>query len=107
MRSPRPFLFTAEYPHGISRTGFRRFPKSEKIDLMVEWFYQNYEDPANSTPYESAEGGYQYIWGGPYDANDEIGSMFGGLVPDKWIEEAVDRVQRHGIYPRQCRPLTT
>jgi hypothetical protein len=64
---------------------------------MVEWFFMNYEDPANSTPYESAEGGYQYIWGGPYDANDEIGSKFGGLVPDKWIEEAVDEVERDGI----------
>jgi hypothetical protein len=98
MRSRGPLLFTADYPYGITRTAFRRFPKAEKIELMVEWFHQNYEDPAQSTPYETAEGGYQYIWGGPYDANDEIGSMFGGLVPDKWIEEAVKEVERDGIY---------
>jgi hypothetical protein len=98
MRSRGPFLFTAEYEHGVTRTDFRRLPKSEKIKLMVEWFYQNFEDPTNRTPYETAEGGFQYIWGGPYDANNEIGSMFGGLVPDKWIEEAVDEVQRDGIY---------
>jgi hypothetical protein len=98
MRPRRPFLFTATYWHGLSRTEFRRLPKADKIETMVEWFFENYEDPANMTPYESAEGGYQYIWGGPYDANDEIGSMFGGLVPDTGIEEAVDQVQRHGIY---------
>jgi hypothetical protein len=98
MRPRRPFLFTATYWHGLSRTEFRRLPKADKIETMVEWFFENYEDPANMTPYESAEGGYQYIWGGPYDANDQIGGLFGGLVPDKWIEEAVDEVQRHGIY---------
>jgi hypothetical protein len=65
---------------------------------MVKWFYENYEDPAQSTPYESAEGGYQYVWGGPYDANDQIGNMFGGLVPDTWIEEAVKEVESDGIY---------
>jgi hypothetical protein len=98
MRPHRPFLFTADYPYGITRTAFRRFPKAQKIDLMVEWFYQNYEDPAQSTPYESAEGGYQYVWGGPYDANIAIGDEFGGLVPDKWIEEAVKQVESDGIY---------
>ena len=38
---------------------------SEQVELMKEWFYENYEDPANRTPYESAEGGYIWIWGGP------------------------------------------
>jgi hypothetical protein len=98
MRPRRPFLFTPDYEHGLTRSEFRRLPKAQKIELMVEWFYQNYEDPAQSTPYESAEGGYQYIWGGPYDANDEIGSKFGGLVPDEWIEQAVNEVQKDGIY---------
>jgi len=65
---------------------------------MVEWFSMNFEDPAMSTPYDGAEGGYQYVWGGPYDANDEIGSMFAGLVPDKWIEEAVNEVEIDSIH---------
>jgi hypothetical protein len=65
----------------MTRTEFRRLPKGQKIEAMVGWFLTNYEDPANSTPYESAEGGYQYIWGGPYDANIEIGDKFAGLFP--------------------------
>ena len=53
---------------------------------MREWFLQNYEDPANSTPYDSDEGGYQFIWGGPYDPRDELSDEFGGVVPDDVIE---------------------
>jgi hypothetical protein len=98
MRPRRPFLLIDVYPYDLTRTAFRRLPKAQKIEKMVEWFYQNFEDPANSTPYESAEGGYQYVWGGPYDANDEIGGKFGGLVPDEWIEQAVKEVERDGIY---------
>ncbi|MET3972872.1 hypothetical protein ABIB94_007871 [Bradyrhizobium sp. JR7.2] len=53
--------------HGITRTQFRRMRKDQKREVMIQWFSANYEDPAVSTPYESAEGGYQYIWGGPYE----------------------------------------
>ena len=42
--------------------------REARIEAMVEWFGDNFEDPAQETPYESAEGGYIYIWGGPYDA---------------------------------------
>ena len=98
MAPRKPFLVTVDRPYGLTRTTFRRLLKAEKIELMVEWFHENYEDPVQSTPYDSAEGGYQYIWGGPYNANDVIGSMFGGLVPDAWIEEAVDEVQSDGIF---------
>ena len=39
--------------------------REERVEAMVEWFLDNFEDPAEHTPHESAEGGYQYIWGGP------------------------------------------
>lgn len=97
MRSRRPFLVTATHWRGISRTEFRHLPKADKIERMIDWFLENYEDPAQATPYESAEGGYLYIWGGPYDANIEIGDKFAGLVPDKWIEEVVNEVEKGGI----------
>ena len=71
MAEPRPFL--EDYSQfGVSRTAFRRMRKAQKLEMMIEWFHQNYEDPAESTPYESAEGGYIWIWGGPYDARDEL-----------------------------------
>lgn len=71
--------------------------REERVEAMVEWFRDNFEDPAEHTPHESAEGGYQYIWGGPYDALDQISSTFPEAEQDE-IEEAVDEIQSDGIY---------
>jgi hypothetical protein len=71
--------------------------REERVEAMVEWFLDNFEDPAEHTPHESAEGGYQYIWGGPYDALDQISSTFPEAEQDE-IEEAVEEVQSDGIY---------
>jgi len=62
------------------------------IQEMHEWFLANYEDPANGVPYESREGGYQYIFGGPYDPMDVLQDEFPD-VEFKLIEEAA-----HSIY---------
>jgi hypothetical protein len=92
------FLTPGDSLSGITRTAFRRLRRAEQKELMEEWFHQNFEDPANETPYESREGGYQYIWGGPYDAAEELGDKFGGLVPDHVIDEVAKRVQSDGLY---------
>jgi len=68
------------------------------VDHLVRWFHYYHEDPANDTPFESREGGYQWIHGGPYEARDEIGGAFGDLVSDAVLERAVDEVERDGIY---------
>ncbi len=67
--------------------------KSNQIEAMREWFYQNYEDPANACPYESREGGYQYIYGGPYDAAEELQHKFEGYVNQSCIDELVEELQ--------------
>ena len=64
---------------------------------MEGWFRQRFEDPAESTPYDSASGGYQWIWGGPYDAEEELHGKFQGIVPDELIEELVTSLQRECI----------
>ena len=81
-----------------TRSQVKKLPKKQRTEIAVAWFLRNYEDPANKTPYESREGGYQYIWGGPYDASDEIASEFGGTLTDADIEAAVEEVQSDGIY---------
>ena len=75
---------------------FKRLPREEQIACMVHWFRRMYEDPANETPHDSGEGGYIYIWGGPYEARDEIGDEFGDLVSDEVIEAAVSEVESDG-----------
>jgi len=54
--------------------------------VMREWFSENYSDPVDCLPYQTSEGGYQYIWGGPYDAQESLSGQFGGVVPDDVIE---------------------
>jgi hypothetical protein len=76
----------------------RKLPKQKRIDVASAWFLQRFQDPAIETPYETREGGYQYIWGGPYDAADEIGSEFASVLSDAEIETAVEEVQSDGIY---------
>ena len=62
--------------------------RQAQIDALVEWFFERYEDPAQRLPYISAEGGYQWIYGGPYDAREELAENFPDL-PDDVIEAAV------------------
>ena len=73
------------------------------VKQMVAWFRDHYEDPVENTPYCSEEGGYIYIWGGPYDAREEIEGHFatqqGAFSEDEWgeiIAAAVDEVEEDG-----------
>jgi hypothetical protein len=91
-----PFLITNVFSSGLSRTQFRRLQKEPKREAMLEWFSDNYEDPVERTPYESAEGGYQYIYGGPYDAREVVEEMFSGLASDKLIEEVIEQIEADG-----------
>lgn len=61
--------------------------EEKQVELMRRWFLDRFEDPAMRTPYESSEGGYLWIWGGPYDAMEELSSEFGDIVSDDLIEE--------------------
>lgn len=37
-------------------------PAERQQEMLVAWFRSRYEDPAQETPYDGREGGYQYIW---------------------------------------------
>lgn len=89
-------------PHTLLRdfnisidTGEDDDPRVSEAD-MVAWFFANYEDPAVRTPYESAEGGYQWIWGGPFEALDVLIEQFPDASYDV-IERAVKRIEAQGI----------
>ena len=65
---------------------------TEQHRFMSEWFLANYEDPAHSLPYESREGGYIWIDGGPYDPHEELHAKFGEIVPEEVIEALGDEL---------------
>src|SRR5450631_3948210 len=69
----------------------------EQTRIMEAWFRARYEDPAFRTPYESAEGGYIWISGGPYDAREQLEEEFGGIVTDEVIEELVDKLSGESL----------
>ena len=80
----------------VSASDFARLSGERQIACVVRWFHRMYEDPANETRYDSEEGDYDYIWGGPYHAREEIVEEFGDLVSEEVIEAAVSEVERDG-----------
>lgn len=72
--------------------------KATVVKYLVDWFHYFYEDPANETPYNGREGGYLYIKGGPYSAEEELRENFEDLVPEDAILEAVEEIQSDGLF---------
>ena len=80
---------------GVTQDELSKLDRREQLKHLLHWFHRNFEDPANETPHDSEEG-YQFIWGGPYDAAEELNEEFEGVVPDDVLEEAIANVQRAG-----------
>ena len=70
--------------------------RQARIDALVEWFFERFEDPAHRLPYESREGGYQWIYGGPYDAREELEDYFSDEAEDI-IQAAADEIESEGL----------
>lgn len=68
-------------------------PTSEDL---VRWFFENYEDPANGVPYDGSEGGYQYVFGGPFDPREVLHEEFPN-VNDETILHAAERIYGLGF----------
>ena len=79
--------FASEHNRTIKKSDLSKETHDIQLDVMKTWFFANFEDPANRTPYDSSEGGYQWIWGGPYFASDELMGEFFNVVPDELIED--------------------
>lgn len=71
--------------------------RQARIDAMVEWFFERFDDPANRLPYETREGGYQWIDGGPYDAREELEDNFSD-EPEDIVQAAVDKIESEGLF---------
>jgi hypothetical protein len=93
-----------EPPEEGGETGLRphsRIPSvaglsaDEAVEAVKEWFFENYENPAESVMYVSAEGGYQWVFG-PYETSEVIVQAFAGQLSDNLIERAVDEINDEG-----------
>lgn len=95
MESEEPRFWNAEYESSFTLEELRNADRETQKEVIRTWFFANYEDPAERTPYESREGGYIYIWGGPYDAYEEISRVFEEYLPDDVIQELVDELEQN------------
>lgn len=91
-RMPRRYELP-DFNDTITASELKRARKDIQLDVMRTWFHANYEDPVENTPYETAEGGYIYIWGGPYEPFEELEAEFGGIVTEKVIQELADELR--------------
>lgn len=81
-----------EYTHTMSADHLSKEDRDTQLEVMRTWFFQNYRDPVEECPYD---GGYIYIWGGPYDAGQELHAEFGEVVPEEVIDALVEDLQGH------------
>jgi hypothetical protein len=70
-----------------------RFEAELAAQWLMAWFLERYEDPAEACPYESAEGGYQYIWGGPHNAGDALIDTWSDIFTEAFLEQVAERLE--------------
>ncbi|WP_336725032.1 hypothetical protein [Cellulosimicrobium cellulans] len=71
-------------------------PRYIPVDQMIEWFHENYMDPANGVPYNSGQGGYLYVNGGPFDAFEVLSEEFPEALQDE-LNEAADLLAKESL----------
>lgn len=71
----------------VSAERLKQLEAEEQREVMERWFRSRFEDPVEHMPYEGREGGYIWIWGGPFDAEEELQDEFHDLVDEKVIAE--------------------
>jgi len=72
--------------------------RRDRIDELKEWFLARYENPAESLPYISKEGGYQWIWGGPYQALEVLTENFPAENDDVLEAAAAELESAEDVY---------
>lgn len=91
-------LFEPQPPFEPADEKLRWEDRERQMEWMREWFFDRYCDPAMETPYDSGEGGYLWLWGGPYDAEEELQGRFSEIVEDDVIEELVIELTSDGNF---------
>lgn len=77
----------------ITLADLKSRPAEFQIEIMRTWFFSNYQDPVHECPYNGREGGYQYIHGGPYIAEEELSEEFSNIIDDDVIEKLASELE--------------
>jgi len=85
-------LFDSKKDSSSNISDLIHLDSKEQKEKMREWFFAHYENPVERTPYDSGEGGYIYIWGGPYETEDVLRDQFEGYAKEEVIQELVEEL---------------
>ena len=69
----------------------KKLSVDQQLDLMRHWFEDRFMSP-DELPYDSSEGGYQWIWGPEADAQEELENEFADAVKEEVIEQLSDEL---------------
>ena len=64
---------------------FSKLNEKLVIELVLYWFNENHQNPAENCPYDDGE--YLYIYGGPITATEAIDEEFGDIISNDLIEK--------------------
>lgn len=64
----------------------------EQLKKMKQWFFDNFEGPVHHCPSNGAEGGYQFIHGGPHSAEEKLREEFEGSIPENLIAKLAHKL---------------
>jgi len=82
-----------EYNVTLTKFDFSEISSGLVKDIVKQWFLKRYCDPLHNTPYDSGEGGYQYIFGGPFSVIEILNDQFSDLVSEELISEIAKEIE--------------
>jgi hypothetical protein len=82
-RKRRHFYLPSEDGY-VTAAALKTLPDDIQMEIMRAWFDGRF-DPPDELPHDSGEGGFQWLWGGPYDAWQELEQEFGDLASETAI----------------------
>lgn len=85
-------LFGNDLPEPDPFDNLTNEDEETQLEEMRNWFFANFQDPVEETPYDSAEGGYIYLYGGPYHADEVLREKFEGKVSDEVLEKLIQEI---------------
>lgn len=69
--------------------------REDMKEQITDWFHENFEDPIDNMPRNPETGSFDWIWGGPFDAREEIEDAFIG-VDSEILDEVIEEIEFGG-----------
>jgi hypothetical protein len=71
---------------------------TQPVQDMVAWFFTEYEDPSENCPRDDGE--FEYIWGGPFHAEDVLTEKYEGVVTPGDLARAIEVLSEGGEWSK-------